>query len=164
MSCNTLALMPVCFSHSQGEKEEKKTLIFSHGLPVDLHHFLPVSIFWFIPEEEETGGSFLLYSESLKHAPRLSCSSMLASSSLSVLWWAGRLIGLFPERWVLEAPADPRSWLAANQACKLEAPGEDEDCRLAMHSMPWMASWVLGEAGASLGEKEKGSYCFSIWV
>lgn len=97
----------------------------------------------------------LLYSASLKHAPKLSCSSRLAfssSSSLSVLQYAGRLMGRFPGvRWeagLLDTVPSPllelpllRSCPPVHQACRLEVAGEDdEDCRLAMHSMPWMAS------------------------
>lgn len=119
---------------------------------------------------------FLLYSASLKHAPKLSCSSRLAfsSSSLSFFQYAGLLMGRFPGvRWeaglldtvprpLLELPL-LLSCPPVHQACRLEVAGEDdEDCRLAIHNMPWMASWVLGEAGASLQrtkEKHWGSYC-----
>lgn len=98
--------------------------------------------------------TFLLYSASLKHAPKLSCSSRLAfsSSSLSFLQYAGLLMGRFPGvRWeagLLDAVPSPllelpllRSCPPVHQACRLEVAGEDdEDCRLAIHNMPWMAS------------------------
>lgn len=56
-----------------------------------------------------------------------------------VRWEEAGLLDTVPSP-LLELPL-LRSCAPVHQACRLEVAGEDnEDCRLAMHSMPWMAS------------------------
>lgn len=95
------------------------------------------------------------------------------------MWRAGLLIVLLPGRWitaffsgfavflippVTHTVLPPFSLTAANPSVKPpeidkgeeEEEEEDEEGGLAMESMPWMASRVLGEAGASsLNRKQK---------
>lgn len=60
----------------------------------------------------------------------------------------GRFPGVRWEAGLLDTVPSPllelvllRSCPPVHQACRLEVAGEDdEDCRLAMHSMPWIAS------------------------